>query len=75
MLGESNPLGINTDKRGGVPLLMGTAPALAKGTASIGPTGKAKIATTAEPKALAPWAQDKARHEHEVDVPPQEVLL
>jgi len=73
--GGVKPLGINADKRGGVPSLMGAAPALAKGTASIGPTGKAKTATTAEPKALAPWAQDKARCEHEVNVPPQEVLL
>jgi len=36
---------------------MGVAPALAKGTASVGPAGKAETASTAEPEALAPWMQ------------------
>jgi len=36
---------------------MGVAPALAEGTASIGPAGKAETASTTEPEALAPWTQ------------------
>jgi len=73
-LQKVEPLCVNAHKQGGVPLLMGTEPALAEGTAGIRPTGKAETATTAEPKALAPWVQDKARHRHKVDVPPQEAL-
>ena len=68
--GGVEPLGIDADERGGAPLLMGAAPALAEGAAGVGPAGGAETATTAEPKALAPWAQDKAGCRREVDVPP-----
>jgi len=68
------PLGIDADEQGGVLLLMGTAPALAKGTAGVRPAGKAETATTTEPKALAPRMQDKVGHGCEVNAPPQEVL-
>ena len=68
------PLGINVDEQGGVLSLMGTAPALAKGTTSIRPAGKAKTATTTKPKVLSPRVQDKVRCRHEVDMPPQETL-
>ena len=69
--GEDEPLGVDVHKRGGALPVVGTTSALAEGTASVGPAGKAEIATTAEPEALAPRAQDKAGHGHEVDAPPQ----
>ena len=45
---------------------MGASSALAKETASIGPAGKAKIASIARPEALVSWAKDKAVHGHEM---------
>ena len=55
--------------------VVGVAPALAKGTASVRPAGKAETATTAKSKVLVPWAQYKAGHRYKVDKPPPEVLL
>jgi hypothetical protein len=52
-------------------LVVSTAPALAKDTASIEPAGKAERATAARPKALVPWTQGEAKHE--VNVWPQEM--
>jgi len=72
--GGVEPLGIDADERGGVPSLMGAAPALAEGTAGVGPAGEAETATTAEPEALAPRAQDKVGRRREVDVPPHDAL-
>jgi len=72
--GGVEPLGIDVDEQGGVSSLMGAAPALAEGTAGVGPGGKAETATTAEPEVLAPRAQDKVGRGHEVDAPPQEAL-
>jgi len=71
---EVECLCVDAHKQGGALPAVGAAPAQAEGTASVGPTGKAETATTTEPEALAPWAQDKARCGHKVDVPPQEVL-
>ena len=73
--GGVESLGIDVDEQGGVSSLMGAVLALAKGTTSVRPAGKAETATTTDPKALAPWAQDKARRRHEVNVLPQEALL
>jgi hypothetical protein len=43
--------------------VVGAASALAEGTASVEPTSKAEIATTAKLKVLVPWAQGKPRLE------------
>ena len=65
---EIDPLGIDAYKQGGALPIMGIAPALAEGTASVGPAGKAETASTAEPEALAPWTQGKTQRE--VETPP-----
>lgn len=62
-MGEVKPSHIDTHKQGGVLLVVGAATALAKGTASVKPTGEAEIAMAAKSKALAPWTQGKTRHE------------
>ena len=67
---EIDPLGIDTHERGGALPVVGVAPALAEGTAGVGPAGEAETASTAEPEALAPWMQGKTQHE--VETPPQE---
>jgi uncharacterized protein YcaQ len=46
-----------------------TAPALAEGTASIEPAGKAEKATAAKSKVLVPWAQENAGCGWEVEMP------
>jgi len=51
---EINPLGVDMHEQGGALLVVGIAPALDKGTASIRPAGKAKTASTTEPEVLAP---------------------
>jgi hypothetical protein len=66
------PLGVNSHKQGGALLAVGTVPALAEGTTSFEPTGKAKSATTAKSEVLVPWAQDNARRGCEVETPPRE---
>ena len=48
--------------RGSVPIV-GTALALAKGTAGVGPAGKADRAKAAKSEALVPWAQGMTQHE------------
>jgi len=53
-------------------LVIGAAPALAKGTTSIEPADKAVTAIAAKPKALVLWAQNKARCRHKVKTPLQE---
>jgi len=68
MVGKADVEGVKcTDfdahKQGGVLLVMGITPALAKGTVSIKPADKTEKAVAAKPEALVPWAQDKARHE------------
>ena len=50
--GEVEPSGINAQEQGGVLLVVGTALALAKGAASVGPAGKAETASTTRPEAL-----------------------
>ena len=45
--------------------VVGAAPALADGTASVEPAGEAETATTAKLEALAPWAQGMAGREVE----------
>ena len=47
-------------EQGGVLAVVGAAPALAKGTASIEPASEAERASAAKPKALTPWMQSKA---------------
>jgi hypothetical protein len=59
--GKVKPLCINMHKQGRAPPVAGTALMLAMATTSIEPASKAKIASTAKPKALVPWIQDKAR--------------
>jgi len=73
-LRKVEPSCVNAHERGGASPVVGAAPALAEGTAGVGPAGEAETATTAEPEALAPWAQDKAGRRHRVNVPPQEAL-
>jgi hypothetical protein len=51
---------------------MGAALALAKDTAGIKPSGKAKKAAAARPKALMSRAQDKVVYGCKVKMPPQE---
>ena len=53
-------------------LVIGAAPALAEGTTSVKPANKAMTAIAAKPKALVPWAQNKARYRHKVKTPLQE---
>ena len=48
------PSGVDTHKRGGVPLIVGVAPALAEGTVSVEPTIEAEKATASKPEALVP---------------------
>ena len=64
----------NAHERGGALLVAGVALALAEGTASVEPAGKAEKAIAARPKALVPWAQDKAKRRHEVNKPPHKAL-
>jgi len=64
------PSGANVHKQGGVPLLVGTAPAPTKSTISVEPAGKAEKAITTKPEASVPWAQDKAGCK--VEMPPRE---
>ena len=64
------PSSVDAHKQGGALPVVGTAPALAEGTASVKPAGKAEIATAAKFKVLVPWVQGEARLE--VKTPPQE---
>jgi len=73
-LWEVEPLCINAHEQGGAPLLVSTAPALAKDTVGVGPTDKAKTASTTKPKALVSWAQE-AGCRREVNAQPYEALL
>jgi len=73
-VGEVKPSRIDVYKRGGAPLLVGVAPALAEDTVGVGPADEAETASAAKPEALVSWAQDKAGRGREVDVPPQEAL-
>ena len=62
---EVESSGIDTHEQGGgqallVVELVGAAPAMAKGTASIEPTGRAEKATTVKLEALEPGAYGKA---------------
>jgi hypothetical protein len=59
------PSGVDAHKRGGALLVVGAAPALAKGTASVEPAGKGKT-TAAKPEALVPWTQGVAECEVEM---------
>jgi len=68
------PLRIDAYEQGGAHLLMGTAPALAKDTVSIGLADKAETASTAKPEVSESWAQDKAGCRHEVNVQPHKAL-
>ena len=65
---EIDPSGVDAHERGGALPVVGVAPALAEGTASVGPAGEAETASTAEPEALAPWTQGETRRE--VETPP-----
>ena len=75
---EVKPSGVDAHKRGGVLPVVGAAPALAKGTAGIEPTGEAERATAAKSEALAPRTQGEARWgvetQREGNEPPPEVL-
>ena len=73
-LQKVKPLCVNAHEPGGASPVVGATPALAKGITSIEPTSKAEKAIITRPKALVPWAQDKARHRHEVDMPPHKAL-
>jgi hypothetical protein len=68
--GEVETSSVDVYEQGGALPVAGTAPALAKRTTGIKPTGKAKRAITVKSEALAPWIQGMARHE--VKRPPQE---
>ena len=58
--------GIDMYEGGGAPLpVVGAAPALAEGTASIGPASGAERAATADPEALEPGAHGEAEHGRE----------
>ena len=74
-LRKVEPLCVNVHERGGASPVVGATPVLAEGITGVEPTSEAEKAITAEPKALAPWAQDEARRGHEVDVQPHEALL
>ena len=63
---EVEPPGSDVYKRGGVLPVAGAAPALAEGTASVEPAGKADRAMAARSKALAPPMQGKAWREVEM---------
>jgi len=60
---KSNPRVLTRMKEGSV------GPALAEGTSSVEPDGKAEIATATKSEALVPWAKGEAKRE--VDVPLQ----
>ena len=57
---ELEPSRLNTHERGRASPVMGAAPALAKGTASVKPAGQAEKAMAVKSEALMPWAQDMA---------------
>jgi len=71
---EAKPPGFDTYEQGGALPVVGTTPALAEGITGIKPASKAEKAIVARPKALVPWAQDKARRRHEVDAQPYKTL-
>ena len=52
---------VDAYERGGVLPVAGAAPALAKGTISVEPTGEAERAIIAKSEALVPWAQGMAK--------------
>jgi hypothetical protein len=55
------PAHVEVQESEGVPLVVNTVPAPAKGTAGVELIGAAESATTAEPEALEARAGDKAR--------------
>ena len=62
---ELEPSRVNAHERGRTLPVMCAAPALAKGTASVKPAGKAEKAMAAKSEALMPRAQDAAGREVE----------
>ena len=58
---EGEPSGVDTHRRGGTLLGMGTAFAMAEGPAGVGSAGGANKATVAVPEALGPGAYGRAR--------------
>ena len=71
---EAEPPGFDAYEQGGALPVAGTTPALAEGITGIEPASEAEKAIVARPEALVPWAQDKARHGHEVDAQPHKAL-
>jgi len=63
---EGKPLSIHIYEQGGVQLVIGAAPALAKGTGSVKLVGGAERATTAKPEALGPGVYGEAGCGHEM---------
>jgi len=57
--GDVEPSGVDEYKTGGAPPIVGAAPALAEGTASIKPASGAKSATTVKLEAFEPRAYGK----------------
>ena len=58
---KAKPSGADAHKQGGALPVVGATPVLARGNAGVGPADEAEKAVAAKPKALVPWAQDKAR--------------
>ena len=63
---EGKPLSIHTYEQGGVQLVVGAVPTLAKGTGGIELIGGAERATTGKPKVLGSGAYGEAGRGHEM---------